>query len=171
LNLSWIGPQQPFEVADAGSAHPETVANGYRVGLFECGSFTDLSFQSVVEPVCVVGKDCRLVAGTGDSDISESRTEQVGMHSIQVGAHLGVCYAAHGATEAITDQSPFIDHRFALNVLVACERQRFADAVDGLDRSRLMLNTLTGSTDDVLGPMAEKVKQNGALAELSIRDP
>ena len=48
------------------------MANGYRVGRFESGSFTDLSSQSVDEPVCIVGKDRRLVAGTGDGNISES---------------------------------------------------------------------------------------------------
>jgi hypothetical protein len=60
------------KLGGTGSAHPETVVNGYRVGRFESGSFTDLSSQSVAESVCVVGEDCRLVAGTGDSDISES---------------------------------------------------------------------------------------------------
>ena len=50
-----------------------------RVGQFDCGSFADLGSELLGQPVDVIGKDGGFMAGAGNGDVTEARTEQVGM--------------------------------------------------------------------------------------------
>jgi len=45
----------------------------------QCGGFADLGAELLRQPVDVIGEDDCFMAGAGDGDIAEARTEQVGM--------------------------------------------------------------------------------------------
>ena len=74
---------------------------------------------------------------------------------IEIGAHLGIRHIAHAAAKPIPDQRPLIDDCFPFKVLVARERERFTDPVNGLSGLFLVLLPFPCCTDDGLSLMAE----------------
>ena len=68
-----------FWVPRIGSIHSETLADGYGLVDFKRHGFGGLGPELLGEPGHVIGKDPGLMAGTGDSDVAEAGTEQIGM--------------------------------------------------------------------------------------------
>src|SRR6266702_3029549 len=65
-----------------------------------------------------------------------------GQTRIKVGAYLAIGDLAHPAPKPVADQRPFINHGFALGVLVAGKGQRFADLLERVGGPLLMLEPL-----------------------------
>ena len=74
---------------------------------------------------------------------------------IEIGAHLRVRHVAHAAAKSIPDQRPLIDDRFPFKVLVARERERFTDPINGLSGLFLVLLPFPRRADNGLSLMAE----------------